>query len=90
MLPIEQGRWKNMDRNNRIYVLCNSDIGDEFYYILQCKYFKPSRKLLLSKYYYNHVNVLKFRNLMTSKHKTVLTKLCKLIKIIEKVFCGPG
>jgi hypothetical protein len=51
---------------------------------------KPSRKLLLSKYYNNHVNVLKFRNLMTSKHKTVLTKLCKLIKIIEKVFCHPG
>ena len=48
------------------------------------------QKLLLSKYYSNHVNVLKFRNLMTSKNKTVLTKLCKLIKIIEKVFCDPG
>ena len=81
MLPIEPGRWDNMD---------NSDIGDEFHYSLQCQYFKPSQKLLPSKYYYNHVNVLKFRNLMTSKHKTVLTKLCKLIKIIEKVFCHPG
>ena len=84
MLPIEQGRWDNMDRNNRIYFLCNSDIGNEFHYSLQCQYFKPSQKLLPSKYYYNHVNVLKFRNLMTSKHKTVLTKLCKLIKIIKK------
>jgi hypothetical protein len=37
------------------------------------------QKLLLSKYYSNHMNVLKFRNLMTSK-----TKL-----IIEKVFCDP-
>ena len=69
---------------------CHSDIGDEYHYILQCQYFKPSRKLLLSKYYSNHVNVLKFRNLMTSKNKTVLTKLCKLIKIIEKVFCDPS
>ena len=56
--------------------MCNSDIGDEFHYILQCQYFKPSRKLLLWP--------------MTSKNKTVLTKLCKLIKIIEKVFCDPG
>jgi hypothetical protein len=60
------------------YFLCNSDIGNEFHYSLQCQYFKPSRKLLLSKYYYNHVNVLKFRNLMTSKHKTV------------GFFCVPG
>jgi hypothetical protein len=88
--PIEQGRWDNIDRNNRICFLCNSDIGDEFNYILQCQYFKPSRKLLLSKYYNNHVNVLKFRYIMTSKNKTVHTKLCKLIKIIEKVICDPG
>ena len=81
-LPIEQGRWDNIDRNNRICFLCNSDIGDEFHYILQCQHFKPSRQLLLSKYYNNHVNVLKLRNLMT--------KLYKLIKIIEKVFCDPG
>ena len=70
--------------------VCNSDIGDEFHYILQCQYFKPSRKLLLSKYYTNHVNVLTFRNIMTSKNKTALIKLCKFIKIIENVFCDPG
>jgi hypothetical protein len=61
-LPIEQSRWDNIDSNNRISswrFLCNSDIGDEFHYILQCQYFKPSRNI--------HVNVLKFRNLMTSK-----------------------
>jgi hypothetical protein len=63
---------------------------DEFHYILQCQHFKPSRQLLLSKYYSNHANVLKLRNLVTSKNKAVLTKLCKLIKIIEKVFCDPG
>jgi hypothetical protein len=90
-LPIEQGRWDNIDRNNRICFLCNSDIGDEFHYNLQCQFFKPSQKLLLSKYYNNHLNVLKFRNLITSKNNTVqVTKLCKFIKIIEKVFCDPG
>ena len=59
MLPIEQGKWDNIDRNNRICFLCNSDIGDEFHYISQCQYVKRNRKLLLSKYHNNHVNVEK-------------------------------
>ena len=36
------------------------------------------------------MNVLKFRNRMTSKNKTVLIELCKFIKIIENVFCDTG
>lgn len=32
-LPIEKGRWKNVERNNRICNLCNnSSIGDEFHF----------------------------------------------------------
>jgi hypothetical protein len=34
-----------------------------------------------------HENVLKFRNLITSKNKTGLIKLCKFIKIIETGIC---
>ena len=36
-----------------------------------------------------HENVLKFRNLITSKNKTGLIKLCKFIKIIETGICDP-
>jgi len=32
----------------------------------------------------------KVKNLMTSKNRTELTKLCKLIKEINKCVCAPG
>ena len=41
ILPIELVRWQNIERNNRICLLCDTnDIGDEFHYILQCRYFE--------------------------------------------------
>ena len=36
-LPIETGRWFNIERDYRICHLCNSDVGDEFHYIFNCK-----------------------------------------------------
>ena len=90
-LPIEQGRWNNIDRNDRICTLCNSvDIGDEFHYVLQCNFFENFRKLHISKFYIRHVNILKFRTLMTSENKSELIKLCKFIKLINKGVCAPG
>ena len=38
-LPIECGRWQNLERENRKCNSCNSDIGDEFHYILKCQFF---------------------------------------------------
>jgi hypothetical protein len=33
-LPVENGRWKNIARENRICPLCNNgEIGDEFHYL---------------------------------------------------------
>ena len=39
-LPIETGRWFNIERDDRICHLCNSDVGDEFYYIFNCTSFR--------------------------------------------------
>jgi hypothetical protein len=37
-LPIEIGRWQNVDRSDRICPICQTEeIGDEFHYILQCR-----------------------------------------------------
>ena len=38
-LQIECSRWQNLERENRKCKLCNSDIGDEFQYILKCPFF---------------------------------------------------
>ena len=44
-LPMESGRWQNIDRNMRTCNLCDKkEIGDEFHYILECNYFNNIRK----------------------------------------------
>ena len=47
-LPIETGIFNNIQREDRIYKLCNSNqIGDEFHFILQCKSLSEERERLL-------------------------------------------
>ena len=36
MFPIEQGRYENIERQNRTCKLCNQDIGDEEHYFMSC------------------------------------------------------
>jgi hypothetical protein len=58
-LPIDIGRWQNIERNNRICLLCDTNtIGDEFHYILHCRYFEHNRKNLIPNYFRNRPNVL--------------------------------
>ena len=90
-LPIEQGRWNNIERNHRICTLCDkNDIGDEFHYILQCKYFERDRKTHVPSYYVRNANILKFKQLMSSKNRSELIKLCKFAQLINKGVCAPG
>ena len=47
-LPIEIGRWQNVDRSDIICHICQTaEIGDEFHYILQCRQVHNDRKLYL-------------------------------------------
>jgi hypothetical protein len=90
-LPIEIGRWQNIERNNRKCLLCDTNtIGDEFHYILQCRYSEQNRKKLIPSHFRNRPNVLKFKNIMTVTKKSDLLKLCKMIKVINEGVCAPG
>ena len=61
-LPIETGRWLNIDRNDRICTLCNSNkLGDEFHYLLECSTFQNDRRKNLGNYFMYRCNILKFR-----------------------------
>ena len=49
-LNIEQGRYRNENRNNRICTLCNSnDIEDEFHFVLKCPFYNDIRGLYVLK-----------------------------------------
>jgi hypothetical protein len=83
-LPIECDRWKNLERESRKCNLCNSDIGDEFHYILKCPFIENERKTYSKKNLYRRPNILCFKEIMSSKNKQNLISLCKFIKIINK------
>ena len=61
-LPIETGRWASISLKDRICHLCNADIGDEYHYIMSCKYFKSLRNNYIKNYYLSNPNVLKLNN----------------------------
>ena len=66
-LPIEVGRYVNLERKDRKCELCNvNDIGDEFHYLLVCIYFDSDRK--------------KFCQLMKSHKKSLFIEFLKCVK----------
>ena len=90
-LPVETGRWQNIPRENRKCILCNrSQIGDEYHYIFECIYFNQKRKQSLLNYFIYSHNIIKFSELMSSKRKPILKKLCHFISVINTGVCPPG
>lgn len=89
-LPVEIGRWLNINREDRICNHCNKNtVGDEFHYVLECPFFMNERKTLLGNYFCKNVNVIKFEQLMTCKNHRKLKNLCIFIKHIIDVVCPP-
>ncbi len=86
------GRLNNIERNERLCHLCETgNIGDEFHYLLECSFFRDTRKQFLDKYYCNHANIIKFSKLMNMKKRPKLRKLCQFIRfILNRNVCPPG
>ena len=90
-LPVENGRWKNIARENRLCLLCNNgEIGDAFHYLFKCQYFGNQRKMYIKKNIRINPNLIKFKLLMTSTSKIELQKLCRFVRIINKGVLTPG
>ena len=86
-LPVERGRWENVDRSQRFCNLCTGNmLGDEFHYLLECKYFIEERKKYLPKFYLRHVNTLKFQKLMSTENLKLLKQLSRFISIVLSKF----
>ena len=60
-LPIEFGRFVNIERANRKCSICKSgELGDEFHFIFQCSVFRKGTKKHIASYFYKKPNALKF------------------------------
>ena len=88
-LPIEQGRWNNTDRNNRICTLCAEMMLEMSSIISYNVNILNVIVKHVSSYYAQNTNILKFWNLKTSKNRSELIELCKFIQIINKAVCTP-
>ena len=75
-LLIEIGRWNGVPFNERVFHLCQKDIGDECHYILSCEYFQRERLNYIKPYYRRHPNTLRFKQLMNSTNSIKLKKSC--------------
>lgn len=85
-LPVEIGRWNGTPLGERTCTLCHADVGDEYHYILSCKFFKEIRSKFIPQSYFVRPNTQKFKNLMNSENADELRKLCQLINIVNASF----
>lgn len=86
-MPIETGRWNNVDVDDRKCNLCDKNIiGDEFHYLLECPFFKRERQIYIHNRYYNRPNILKYKDLLSSQDESCLTNLSKFMGRIIKQF----
>ena len=86
-LPVETGRWEDIEISERKCSLCNlNDIGDEYHYLFRCPYFEEERKLYLKPYFIRRPNMLKLGELLSSRNVNILLKLSKFIQAILKLF----
>ena len=91
-LPIETGRWRQIDKNLR---KCNcysgNVIGDEYHYVFECPLFDFDRSVLAPFIHRYRANTLLFYNLFNEANVNKLRRLCKFLRIILDSFqTNPG
>ena len=86
-LPIETGRWANIDRKLRKCKLCNSGtVGDEFHYVMECCFFDCDRKIFMPHINKKTVNCITYSNLFNDTNTRRLRRLCNFLKIVIDTF----
>ena len=68
--PIETERWYGIDHNNRLCNICtDTEIGDEFHFILECKSVANKRELYLITHFKSRMSTLTFCQLRQIENK---------------------
>jgi hypothetical protein len=79
-LRIEEGRYENIQRNERICQNCNNNqIENEYHFLLICPKHQTLRNTYLPKFYFTWPTIQKFISLLSSNNKKVLLNLSKFI-----------
>ena len=82
-LPVETGRWENVDYAQRTCTLCRSNkLGDEFHFLFECPTFDTIRTQYIPTFYIRRPSTYKLDLLFNTKHIQLLKKLSSFILII--------
>ena len=79
-LNVESGRYRNIERSERICTLCNVNvIEDEYHFIIECPQYKDLRCKYIKMYYYKRPSVYRFIQLLTTGNNKELKNLGKYL-----------
>ena len=86
-LPIETGRWYSVAREDRICMLCNEHIGDEYHILFVCKNdaIVQLRNKYIPNYYRVYPNHLKMEGLLSFCNVRVYKQLSIYVKKVAKL-----
>ena len=85
-LPIEKGCHSGIKREDRICPLCETELGDEYHYLMSCPYFSSDRSKLIPKSYHNRPNMPKFITLLNTHNTKIQKKIAIFIKLVFQKF----
>jgi hypothetical protein len=83
-LPVECGRWQNIERNRRVCVLCQKpEIGDEYHYSMECHFLNIKITLLIKQRCIQNPNMINLKKLITSKNHQIKKDMRGIVYVIE-------
>ena len=87
-LPIETGRWENINIEDRKCQLCyKNDLGDDFHYLLTCSYFDHDRKNYIKPYFYTRPNIIKYKKINDKQEYKTTDKFIKVYEYNNEQVC---
>lgn len=85
-LNIENGRFRNIVRNERKCTKCNlEEIEDEYHFVIACPFYQEIRQNLIKPYYRKKPSVYKFIQLLCTSNVTDLNNLGKYLLKANKL-----
>ena len=80
-LRIETGRWErpSVSREMRHCELCNTDVEDEFHFMLKCPVYASIRKQLINGYYWRRPSMYKLVKLFNTTKRKEIIALAKYV-----------
>jgi hypothetical protein len=78
-LMIEQGRYLNIDRDQRLCPFCKNDIENEFHFLLICTTYLDLRKMYIPIKYYTPATTNKFNKIMSSREEKLIRSIAMFL-----------